>query len=282
MPFSKTSKKHTEDYWTDHFSQFLKPLIEKGGNLEARRSQPLRGDILRQIITDLVVSSVIVADLTDHNPNVYWELGVRQSFKHGTITIAESGTKLPFDIGGKSTLFYHPKDHVKMEHFRCQFEKALEDCLSHPDRPDSHVLETISGRGTLFELYRRDEAIRRIDALLSELEVNESNLKIMVDQAKKNREDPHNRGIPYARLMKPSIELLLTERYLNDAADVLYRAASIYYRFVNMTSDQLNLWDENPSGTEAFLLSDDAVGLEVIPPLRRLLEKAKSELKKTP
>lgn len=90
MPFSKTTDKHTEDYWTEHFERFLKPLIEENPGLEARRSEPLRGDILRQIITDLVVSRVVVADLTDHNPNVYWELGVRQSFQHGTVTIAEA------------------------------------------------------------------------------------------------------------------------------------------------------------------------------------------------
>ena len=78
--------------------QFLGPLIEESGELEAYRSEPIRGDVLRQIITNLVFYPVVVADLTDNNPNVYWELGVRQSFKHGTITIAEYGTKLPFDV----------------------------------------------------------------------------------------------------------------------------------------------------------------------------------------
>jgi len=82
-PFSKTTDEHTKRYWTEHFKSFLKPLIDENPDLEARRSKPLRGDILREIITDLVVSRVVVADLTDHNPNVYWELGVRQSFKHG-------------------------------------------------------------------------------------------------------------------------------------------------------------------------------------------------------
>jgi len=72
MPFSKTTKDHTKSYWTEHFKSFLKPLIEEYPGLEAHRSKALRGDILRQIITDLVVSHVVVADLTDHNPNVYW------------------------------------------------------------------------------------------------------------------------------------------------------------------------------------------------------------------
>ena len=88
MPFSKTSDQHTTEYWTKHFESFLKTLIEEC-ELEAYRSEPLRGDILRQIISGLLVSPVVVADLTDGNSNVFWELGVRQSFKHGTVTIAE-------------------------------------------------------------------------------------------------------------------------------------------------------------------------------------------------
>ena len=110
MPFSKTTDKHTKDYWTKHFKTFLKPLVEENPELEAHRSQPLRGDIIRQIITDLALCRVVIVDLTDQNPNVYWELGVRQSFKHGTVTIAEAGTPLPFDIGGKGTLYYYPKE----------------------------------------------------------------------------------------------------------------------------------------------------------------------------
>ncbi len=153
MPFSKTTEEHTEEYWTEHFRTFLKPLIEANPNIEAHRSEALRGDILRQIITDLVVSRVVVADLTDLNPNVFWELGIRQSFKHGTITIAEVGTTLPFDLHVKGTLFYHPSNHLKLQGFRERFVHAIGDCLLHPDQPDSHVLQTITGRGTLFEMF---------------------------------------------------------------------------------------------------------------------------------
>jgi hypothetical protein len=44
---------------------------------------------------------------TDLNANVIWELGVRQSFDHCTITISEDvGKHLPFDLGVKGTLYY--------------------------------------------------------------------------------------------------------------------------------------------------------------------------------
>ena len=252
MPFSKTTVEHTEEYWTRHFESFLKPLIEENRNLEARRSQPLRGDLVRQIITDLVVSPVVVADLTDNNANVFWELGVRQSFKHGTVTIAQTGTRLPFDLAAKGTLFY-PDDHLKMADFNRSFRQAMQDCLDHPDRPDSHVLETISGRGTLFELLHRDEAIRRLKALLSEVDGNLEVLGKVVETAKKNQKDPAKRVFFAVRLTLAATELLITHRYVEES-DSFFEKMEDYYRAILSVNEQLPLWENSPDMTEKWLL----------------------------
>jgi len=144
MPFAETNKVRTEKYWSEHYKEFLKPIIEEVTGIVVHRSAPMRGDILKDIIKDLIHSDIVVADLTDSNPNVFWELGVRQSFKHGTITIAEEGTKLPFDISSKGTLFYSKKNHLKSKQFIKQLKLAIRDCIKKPNRPDSTVLETLT------------------------------------------------------------------------------------------------------------------------------------------
>ncbi len=171
MPFSQTTSEHTAEYWTGHYELFLKPTLENTGKYDVKRIKALHGDILNQIVTDLIVSPLVVADLTDANPNVYWELGVRQSFKNGTVTIAEAGTELPFDIGAKGTLFYHPKDHIKNSEFVKDFRQAVEEIYSNPNSSDSKVLEVVSGRGSFFEITRKDEAIRRVSALIEEIHI---------------------------------------------------------------------------------------------------------------
>ncbi len=281
MPFSKTTDEHTEDYWTHHFEDFLKPLIEENPNLEARRSKAMRGDILREIITDLVVSRVVVADLTDNNPNVYWELGVRQSFKQGTITIAEAGTKLPFDIGGKGTLFYYPKDHLKMADFRKRFKEAIQDCLANPDRPDSHVLETLSGRGTLFEIFRRDEAIRRLDAVLSECDWNLDYLKKAVNlaQANQKKKTSKNRQIPTYRFRVPAVELLITNRYV-DEDQAFFGLAEEYSSDIASMNDQLNIWEQSLSSTEKWLLQHGKYAEKLIKKFKAKIENARKKLSK--
>jgi hypothetical protein len=71
MPFSCTTDSHSDVYWTNHFEHGLKPLIQEVKGLKALRPAPLRENILKQIISDLIASPVVVADLTDYNPNVY-------------------------------------------------------------------------------------------------------------------------------------------------------------------------------------------------------------------
>ena len=217
MPYSQSSDLHTEEYWQNHYNKFLKPIIENVPRLIAHRVEELRGDILKQIITDLVVSPIVVADLTDYNPNVFWELGVRQSFKHNTITIAEEGTILPFDVTSKATLFYNKKNGEKKERFNSQFKEALQDCINNPDKSDSHVLETISGRGSLFEIMKFDEMKRRVEGLIAECKNN----YYMFEQARKaafkvsfDSELPSE--ILLLTLLTSSVDLLLSTRYLEE------------------------------------------------------------------
>jgi len=246
--FSGTTPTHTQDHWTQHYT-LLKQIIEEVGNLEVHRSEPLRENILKAIIADLVTSDIVVAELTDFNANVFWELGVRQSFKHGTVTIAEHGTRLPFDQMEKATLFYNTTPVSEWENFRGRLKAAADDCLKNPTTSDSPVLENITGRGTIFELFRRDESIRRLDALLSEIEQNMSILTEVTEQAMENIEmRKANKGAEYVtdRFWTAATELLIANRYLDEDQSFFDLAERVYIDSLAI-NDQLTVW---PSGRE--------------------------------
>lgn len=281
MPFSKTTDRHTEEYWTSHYESFLKPLIEEH-SLSAYRSSALRGDILRQIITDLVTAHVAVADLTDKNPNVYWELGVRQSFKHCTITIAEEGTILPFDLGAKGTLYYYPSNHIKMAGFKSQFSAAIEDCLKNPDSPDSHVLETIGGRGTLFQILTKQETWRKLGALAKEIINNCALLDVVKNMCIENahlREQKSTCHIITGRFRTIAAEALIVNRYV-DASDEFYGTAERYLDGCVRFNEQISAWDflQDAEIVEKWLLDrcDKEVKL-----FQGFLELAQEEREKT-
>lgn len=255
QPFSKTAA-HSKTYWKKHFVSMLKPMIEAVPNLEAHISEPLRGDIIRQIIADLVTAPVVVADLTDHNPNVFWELGIRQSFKHGTVTIAQQGTPLPFDIWSKGTLFYDFSDKYGVTDFGERLRAAIGDCLDHPDRADSPILESISGRGTFFEIFRKDEAKRRLDALIREIDWNLKVGELIKKRCEENIADPSKRRYEALRFRIAANGLLITERYA-EAVDSFYTAAESVFTWLASANDMLSIWVQKPTPTEKWFLVED-------------------------
>jgi len=97
MPFSRTGDKHTSEYWTSFFFDFIKPAVEKLG-YTCKRSTAQPGNIMKAIVNELVTSDVVLAVLTDYNPNVLYELGTRHSLKHGTIMMLENGQGIPSDF----------------------------------------------------------------------------------------------------------------------------------------------------------------------------------------
>lgn len=256
MPFSKTKKNHTKAYWDNHFDNFLKPLVESCSEIEAHRSVPLRQDILRQIINDLVFSDIVVADLTDSNPNVYWELGVRISFRHGTVTIANVGSEIPFDLKTKGLLFYD-SDPEQRSDFAEKFRLAINDCLSNPNRPDSIVLETITGRGSIYSVIHHQEEINRLDGLIAENKMNVMIIDLAVEHAFKSSRRRFDSlrtsyGLVVTQLGNSALSLLLAEHYIEETPK-FYEAAHNLMIYINTINARLNAWTTSKEVGKWFL-----------------------------
>src|SRR5205823_2237845 len=82
MPFSDTPSA-TEQQWTEIYSEVFRPAFDDCG-YACDRAQPMTGHLLENIVERLATSSVVLADVTDRNPNVFYELGIRHSLKRGT------------------------------------------------------------------------------------------------------------------------------------------------------------------------------------------------------
>lgn len=106
MPFSGSTS-CTEAQWTEAFENCIKPGIENAGfDYVCKRSEPVVGSIIEEVLDDLNRSDLVVADLTDRNPNVYYELGVRHALRDSTILIAQRLSDIPFDLRPYATHVY--------------------------------------------------------------------------------------------------------------------------------------------------------------------------------
>ncbi len=68
------------------------------------------GTITTQIVEHLVGAKAVIADLTGGNPNVFYELAVRDAAGKGAVLIAERGTILPFDKAQSRAIFFDSAD----------------------------------------------------------------------------------------------------------------------------------------------------------------------------
>ncbi|NPA39327.1 MAG: hypothetical protein GXO57_02645 [Thermodesulfobacteria bacterium] len=97
MPFSPT--KSCSD-WNKVY-QFIKDAVE-GVRLgyQCERSEIRGGLIIKDILDNLYKADLVIADLTDQNPNVFYELGVRHTLSNKTILIAQDISYIPSDLHG--------------------------------------------------------------------------------------------------------------------------------------------------------------------------------------
>ena len=280
MPFRETSPSHTEDYWKRHFELFLKPFIQDRGHIIVERSERMRTDLLHEIIKNLILSRIVIADITNLNPNVLWELGVRQSFKYKTIIIAEEGTEKPFDISKKGILEYPKKDdsdyHNKSIKFHLDLVEAIQDCKINPDKPDSPVLEIIEGRSSIFPLIQKQENLRKIEAFLIEIEYNKTVLNRIMQYIQENKWKIFQ-IYPTSRLKLQSCNLLLTNRYLYEDETFYQRIHEFSAEFERINSE-LNTWAIQGNQAIFYLKKNVPKLQEEINDLVLLIEEAKKKL----
>ncbi|QQB88041.1 hypothetical protein [Brevundimonas diminuta] len=92
-----------------HSDLFLGSIVEPA--LETFGLQVIRADsidkpgiITRQIIDYIMRSRLVIADLSFHNPNVFYELALRHAIKLPIVQLIRSTDKLPFDVNQMRTI----------------------------------------------------------------------------------------------------------------------------------------------------------------------------------
>lgn len=97
----------TEEY-NELYNEVIKPVCEDYG-LECERADDYytTNMIIEDIVTSITSASVVIAEITPDNPNVFYEVGYSHAINKPTILLCDKKrTKLPFDLSSFRTLFY--------------------------------------------------------------------------------------------------------------------------------------------------------------------------------
>src|SRR5947209_8509853 len=111
MPFSEKGKQARPPGF---FDEVLKSLISPAGNaagfgvMTARRED---SDIIHHtIINQLLNAELVIADLTDHNPNVLFELGIRLAKEKPVVLIKSKDTGPIFDVDNLMRVYIYDQN----------------------------------------------------------------------------------------------------------------------------------------------------------------------------
>ena len=233
MPFSKTYLLAKEQ-WTEIFEHKIKPAVEESGfGYKCERYELRRANITKAILEELKGAHLVVADLTSKNPNVLWELGVRHTLSRRTILIAQDKKFLPSDLKDYPIILYKYKQTpAEVDKFKREIKDELEDIEADPEKPDSPVADFLGNKNIDILAYEKAANLRKLDALLSELSFNASEIDDIAEQLTEGTP-------PFSRLQNTCIKLFLSTRYINITAKLL-DDISLCDRMVDALNQQLD------------------------------------------
>ena len=127
------------------------------------------------LITKAIIEQIISADLTGSNPNVFYELAIRYSYRKPAIQIIKGAMEIPFDVANMRTISYETTlsgaDTAKRD---------IEAMLKSIE--DGYIVQNpVSGVSTLLNIYENSthENAEILSTLLLEVQQIADNLKVL-------------------------------------------------------------------------------------------------------
>ena len=131
----------------------IRPAAEKCGYKAVRADEIDKpGIITSQVIQHVVNDDLVVADLTERNPNVFYELAIRHALRKPLVQIIQKGEAIPFDVAGTRTIHVDHTDLDSAETANNEIVKQIEAL-----ERDSSDMETPISVSLDLQLLRQSE-----------------------------------------------------------------------------------------------------------------------------
>lgn len=134
-----------DDYEPGHFLRVYEHLIKPAcinAGFEPHRADFVAASnyIIIDILRKILDSDLVICDLSGRNPNVLYELGVRQAFNLPTVLIKDIKTPKIFDIQGlRYTEYNHTLRIDEVEKERERIQKSILATAANPNDVNSMI-----------------------------------------------------------------------------------------------------------------------------------------------
>jgi hypothetical protein len=109
MPFVERQTEHPSGFFAEVLRSIITPAA-KASQFTVKTANRQESDLIQStIVNDLMEADLVIADLTEHNPNVLFELGMRMAEDKPVVLIKAHGTARVFDVDNMLRVFeYNP------------------------------------------------------------------------------------------------------------------------------------------------------------------------------
>lgn len=129
------------------YSAIIKPAAENKGYTVMREDHEARqGNINTNIIKSLADADLVIADLSENNWNVAYELGMRHALaKNGTVLLIDDKTSVMFDIHGNKIITYSYEWYDCIDEAQQKIMDAIDYIENNRSSSDSPVHDVFPG-----------------------------------------------------------------------------------------------------------------------------------------
>lgn len=98
MPFTERDDRHETGFFDEVLAELFVPAGKEAG-FKVKTAKRQGSDVIQStIVNDLLEADLVLADLTEHNPNVLFELGMRMHADLPVVLVRARGTGAIFDV----------------------------------------------------------------------------------------------------------------------------------------------------------------------------------------
>jgi hypothetical protein len=116
LPFVERDPKHAPGFFAEVLRSLITPAAaSKECGFTVKTANRQGSDMIQStIVNDLIEADLVIADLTEHNPNVMFELGVRMAQEKPVVLMKAEGTGPLFDIDNMLRVFEYsgPRERI--------------------------------------------------------------------------------------------------------------------------------------------------------------------------
>ena len=110
---------------------------DAGAYCERVDEQIFEGNILARIYNQIAKADIVVADMTDRSPNVFYETGYAHALNKRVILLTQNVQDIPFDLQQYTHVIYHGES--KITSLKAQLEQRLRWWIDNPQDSLSSV-----------------------------------------------------------------------------------------------------------------------------------------------